>query len=162
MIRRPPRSTHCISSAASDVYKRQGTGSPASLHASIDDSPLLSSLARSPLALDARSTPSHVRAATPTAADGVSSGTAATHTPGPASGSGASPNLSSSRSAFASLPSVIDEIIHTADCEVYTFHPDMDSDPHASAEPDEEGTGCLLYTSPSPRDRQKSRMPSSA
>ena len=23
-------------------------------------------------------------------------------------------------------------------------------------------TGCLLYTSPSPRDRQKSRMPSSA
>ena len=25
MIRRPPRSTHCISSAASDVYKRQVT-----------------------------------------------------------------------------------------------------------------------------------------
>ena len=25
-----------------------------------------------------------------------------------------------------------------------------------------EGKGCLLYTSPSPRDRQKSRMPSSA
>jgi len=25
MIRRPPRSTHCISSAASDVYKRQLT-----------------------------------------------------------------------------------------------------------------------------------------
>eukprot|EP00826_Nyctotherus_ovalis_P055169 TRINITY_DN7311_c0_g1_i7.p2 TRINITY_DN7311_c0_g1~~TRINITY_DN7311_c0_g1_i7.p2 ORF type:complete len:108 (+),score=44.36 TRINITY_DN7311_c0_g1_i7:26-325(+) len=25
MIRRPPRSTHCISSAASDVYKRQGS-----------------------------------------------------------------------------------------------------------------------------------------
>ena len=25
-----------------------------------------------------------------------------------------------------------------------------------------EGSGCLLYTSPSPRDRQKSRMPSSA
>ena len=24
------------------------------------------------------------------------------------------------------------------------------------------GLGCLLYTSPSPRDRQKSRMPSSA
>eukprot|EP00826_Nyctotherus_ovalis_P029717 TRINITY_DN2357_c0_g1_i2.p1 TRINITY_DN2357_c0_g1~~TRINITY_DN2357_c0_g1_i2.p1 ORF type:complete len:149 (-),score=63.94 TRINITY_DN2357_c0_g1_i2:108-533(-) len=27
MIRRPPRSTHCISSAASDVYKRQAKGS---------------------------------------------------------------------------------------------------------------------------------------
>ena len=26
----------------------------------------------------------------------------------------------------------------------------------------EEGKSCLLYTSPSPRDRQKSRMPSSA
>ena len=26
----------------------------------------------------------------------------------------------------------------------------------------EIGMGCLLYTSPSPRDRQKSRMPSSA
>ena len=28
--------------------------------------------------------------------------------------------------------------------------------------PQEQGEGCLLYTSPSPRDRQKSRMPSSA
>ena len=27
---------------------------------------------------------------------------------------------------------------------------------------DEEKKNCLLYTSPSPRDRQKSRMPSSA
>ena len=27
---------------------------------------------------------------------------------------------------------------------------------------DEETYNCLLYTSPSPRDRQKSRMPSSA
>ena len=27
---------------------------------------------------------------------------------------------------------------------------------------DERATTCLLYTSPSPRDRQKSRMPSSA
>ena len=27
---------------------------------------------------------------------------------------------------------------------------------------DGEGNTCLLYTSPSPRDRQKSRMPSSA
>ena len=27
---------------------------------------------------------------------------------------------------------------------------------------DLSNTGCLLYTSPSPRDRQKSRMPSSA
>ena len=33
-------------------------------------------------------------------------------------------------------------------------------DYHSDAEND--ATGCLLYTSPSPRDRQKSRMPSSA
>ena len=31
-----------------------------------------------------------------------------------------------------------------------------------TAEPTAEPTDCLLYTSPSPRDRQKSRMPSSA
>ena len=30
------------------------------------------------------------------------------------------------------------------------------------AERDEQFDACLLYTSPSPRDRQKSRMPSSA
>ena len=30
------------------------------------------------------------------------------------------------------------------------------------AHPKYEVTSCLLYTSPSPRDRQKSRMPSSA
>lgn len=127
---------------------RSGTGSPASLHASIDESPLLSSLARSPLASDARSTPSNIGGATPTAADRTSGSAATVQTSGAPSGSGASPSLSSSRSAFASLPSVIDEIIHTADCEAYTFHPDMDSDPHASAEPDEEGTGDMYETDP--------------
>eukprot|EP00825_Cyclidium_porcatum_P038448 TRINITY_DN4467_c0_g1_i2.p3 TRINITY_DN4467_c0_g1~~TRINITY_DN4467_c0_g1_i2.p3 ORF type:complete len:108 (-),score=20.12 TRINITY_DN4467_c0_g1_i2:139-462(-) len=30
MLRQPPRSTHCISSAASDVYKRQTYSSPSS------------------------------------------------------------------------------------------------------------------------------------
>ena len=34
---------------------------------------------------------------------------------------------------------------------LHFLHPDMD-----------ENNNCLLYTSPSPRDRQKSRMPSSA
>ena len=32
----------------------------------------------------------------------------------------------------------------------------------AFSETDDQGDICLLYTSPSPRDRQKSRMPSSA
>ena len=38
----------------------------------------------------------------------------------------------------------------------------MDEDIEESARFYEEDNGCLLYTSPSPRDRQKSRMPSSA
>ena len=32
----------------------------------------------------------------------------------------------------------------------------------AMADPDEDGNACLLYTSPSPRDKRQSRMPSSA
>ena len=36
MIRRPPRSTHCISSAASDVYKRQVMVGPAEMDSSLD------------------------------------------------------------------------------------------------------------------------------
>lgn len=39
------------------------------------------------------------------------------------------------------LAAVLDDIMSIADCEVFTFHPDADSDPHASAEPDEEGDG---------------------
>ena len=103
---------------------RNGTGSPSSLGGSLDESPLLSSLARSPLASDPR----------PTSGGGL--------------GTSASNKSPSARSTFASLPSVIDEIIHTADCEVYTFHPDMDSDPHASAEPDEEGGGDMYEMDP--------------
>lgn len=37
------------------------------------------------------------------------------------------------------LSHILDDVMDVSDCEVYTFHPDMDSDPHASAEPDEEG-----------------------
>ena len=37
-----------------------------------------------------------------------------------------------------------------------------DEYPLMAARLDVEGVSCLLYTSPSPRDRQKSRMPSSA
>lgn len=60
-------------------------------------------------------------------------------------GSAGSPG---SAGATASLPPLIthpalshilDDIMNVSECEVYTFHPDMDSDPHASAEPEEEG-----------------------
>ena len=33
---------------------------------------------------------------------------------------------------------------------------------YAGLEAEEQGQGCLLYTSPSPRDKRQSRMPSSA
>lgn len=37
------------------------------------------------------------------------------------------------------MAAILDDIMCISECEVYTFHPDADSDPHASAEPDEEG-----------------------
>ena len=40
--------------------------------------------------------------------------------------------------------------------------PTLQRDLHASGTQVEWTVSCLLYTSPSPRDRQKSRMPSSA
>ena len=45
----------------------------------------------------------------------------------------------------------------TYECEVVTFTADI-----GQGEEVEPARTCLLYTSPSPRDRQKSRMPSSA
>jgi len=109
---REASSTNVLNSLTSTLLSlRSGTGSPSSLGSALDESPLLSSLARSPISTDARPTTSGGSQTTPGAA----------------------------RSASASLPAVLDEIIQTSDCEVYTFHPDMDSDPHASAEPDEEG-----------------------
>ena len=36
------------------------------------------------------------------------------------------------------------------------------AEPVAKSEPDGVAIGCLLYTSPSPRDKRQSRMPSSA
>lgn len=105
--------TMVLSSLTSTLQSlKSGTGSPHSIGSftnSIEDSVLL---ARSPMGSDVR---------TPTASSSTAPGTGA------------------SRSAHTSLSSVLDEIINIADCEVYSFHPDMDSDPHASAEPDEEG-----------------------
>lgn len=91
---------------------KSGTGSPHSLgnfSNSLEDSVLL---ARSPISNEMRPSVS-----------------AASHTT----------RASNPRSTNMSLSAVLDEIINIADCEVYSFHPDMDSDPHASAEPDEEG-----------------------
>ena len=47
-------------------------------------------------------------------------------------------------------------VANTAEVEVYVGN--VRQDPFSAY----SISGCLLYTSPSPRDRQKSRMPSSA
>ncbi|CAO1632182.1 unnamed protein product [Jaminaea pallidilutea] len=36
------------------------------------------------------------------------------------------------------LASLLDDIMDIRDCDVYTFHPDMESDPHACLEPEGE------------------------
>lgn len=63
--------------------------------------------------------------------------------PHPASASPSSPttrrNNLFGRETHAGLASLFDDIMDIRDCEVYTFHPDMDSDPHACPEPEEEG-----------------------
>ena len=59
-------------------------------------------------------------------------------------------------------------LLHDSDCEVLSFSPRLFESPEGKAAVARafrnraHQTGCLLYTSPSPRDRQKSRMPSSA
>ena len=42
------------------------------------------------------------------------------------------------------------------------YHPDVNPGDATAEAKFKEVSDCLLYTSPSPRDRQKSRMPSSA
>ena len=50
------------------------------------------------------------------------------------------------------------EIVRSRDCVIIT----VSSDLCLAGSKIGDSIACLLYTSPSPRDRQKSRMPSSA
>ena len=66
-----------------------------------------------------------------------------------------------------SSPSAGDLWLRTTDFKLYAYYTDADSSQWVQVGPSGETgaqgpQGCLLYTSPSPRDRQKSRMPSSA
>ena len=54
------------------------------------------------------------------------------------------------------------EILDLGDGEVVLQRADDDSEPLVSIQFSEEASNCLLYTSPSPRDMRRSRMPSSA
>ena len=48
------------------------------------------------------------------------------------------------------------------DCGWIRYFPEIEALIGCEQDPEWHPEGCLLYTSPSPRDRQKSRMPSSA
>lgn len=45
----------------------------------------------------------------------------------------------SSIGSHPALAAIMDDIMCVSECEVFTFHPDVDSDPHATADLDEEG-----------------------
>ena len=65
------------------------------------------------------------------------------------------------------LPAAVDETVSTAFETAVVIDPlandiDPDADPLTITQINGVALTCLLYTSPSPRDRQKSRMPSSA
>ncbi|CAO1620196.1 unnamed protein product [Parajaminaea phylloscopi] len=67
------------------------------------------------------------------------------HASSSSSGPGSSPLMRKldtiEGATHAGLASLLDDIMDIRDCDVFTFHPDTDSDPHACPEPDEEGFG---------------------
>ena len=161
MIRRPPRSTRKESSAASDVYKRQAqrapsrTPSPSTTLTPPPDqvsgtgfspisrptSPLLARAARCPLGYGSgptitrrRATPAPVRLPAPLTVTSTLSMPCRLNT------STSPTRRQTSKCASPSTP------------PSWTRR----QSPEPSSSP------CLLYTSPSPRDRTRSRMPSSA
>eukprot|EP00657_Telonema_sp_P-1_P005532 TRINITY_DN22962_c0_g1_i1.p2 TRINITY_DN22962_c0_g1~~TRINITY_DN22962_c0_g1_i1.p2 ORF type:complete len:119 (+),score=32.23 TRINITY_DN22962_c0_g1_i1:9-365(+) len=118
MIRRPPQSTQSRSSAASDVYKRQGSTSPLE--------------PATPLHAHTAATPPPTKTKSPTSTSLQSHKTVTLKQ------QLQQPNSRSSRGSVVSA---------AADDRSGEFTNNGD---------------CLLYTSPSPRDRTRSRMPSSA
>ena len=56
---------------------------------------------------------------------------------------------------------LLKEMPEVNEVEIIDDDVEMDAEPEVNGEVDDD-ENCLLYTSPSPRDRQKSRMPSSA
>ena len=184
MIRRPPRSTHCISSAASDVYKRQI--SRQSLVVSPEGEPRLhpstdprwaemqvnhrKSMRRN--RIDSLSTvevlqgwvlPEKVAAVEPPCAHRqcrriVAVGVCCGSTP---------PRPLNRYSADR----ICRHRIHSRACFSRSGEPNLSAHGfddwlealgYRSPIGQPSGKGCLLYTSPSPRDKRQSRMPSSA
>ena len=154
MIRRPPRSTHCISSAASDVYKRQVQGIITSL---LDNPPNEQTVAV--LEVDEANI---VRIGKYLKADYV-----------------ALTNIFRDQmDRFGEIYNILDKIIEglnlmpeariiaNGDLPIFSYDKLKKFNPIYFAIRDDDHIGydrdCLLYTSPSPRDISGSRMPSSA
>ena len=70
-------------------------------------------------------------------------------------------NKGNGPSKFAVPPFASDDEIWIKILEVLTPSEQLEAS-RSKSEFNDPYMGCLLYTSPSPRDRQKSRMPSSA
>ena len=61
------------------------------------------------------------------------------------------------RTRLKELITQLEELLTELKVEVYA-----DKDAYIDSDGEQWYSGCLLYTSPSPRDRTRSRMPSSA
>ena len=160
MIRRPPRSTHCISSAASDVYKRQ-------LRKRKRTSPRphrIRRAARSGPAPRMRSRACYVSPPRPFRPS--VSPTNRTHSPRDQTDPiHRTPLRASSFTGYQNnyykvlgldpRTCTAAQIKRAYYKLARVIHPDKCRHPRATE-------ACLLYTSPSPRDKRQSRMPSSA
>ena len=159
MIRRPPRSTRVRSSAASDVYKRQGSDIPDTLLVAAS-SFYISTVSHAQQVRDKSST---------NRADGVRvlngacrsvRGSSAARLPGRLSVRrpvGTDCGAPITHSSFNISLVVARRSSLSGPIRSDTVRSDPTPLPIQACSAD-----CLLYTSPSPRDRQKSRMPSSA
>ena len=176
MIRRPPRSTHCISSAASDVYKRQFETNVGPTYEGFQHGPVIPT-ANEPVTVTV-SADDNDGVASMTLFHNIDGGTFS-QVPMTLVGDvyqGIIPGRSSgqvvqfyvrgtdSLGAVSTFPAAGPEsraLYQVADSQgtsrpIETFRIVLTSDDN------DHLFSCLLYTSPSPRDATLSRMPSSA
>ena len=146
MIRRPPRSTHCISSAASDVYKRQVIiCHDSTLDRTTNRTGRYDDLTAADLAgIDAGGwfSPRFVGEPLPTLSDLIDLMNDA--------GLNANIEIKPNETGKEATLRLIDGVI----AQLERLRPDVKVIVSSFS--------CLLYTSPSPRDLSTSRMPSSA
>ena len=175
MIRRPPRSTLSSSSAASDVYKRQVLPyAPQNLH--LFDPTTVTPNNEHPLA-QIPDAPRHITTTPPTSQEhlpqrsqGFNYRTTTNRLPQvpivlPILNDPSPPQTGRNWPIFPDLPnflSSIRDVIHYCKGLTRNTLEELEDALQITTQALRTPSTCLLYTSPSPRDRQKSRMPSSA